>query len=106
MLIQVVEDELNAVESIRDFLVYFREDQFDASARMKRALARYTRSFSENEWPRSMRAQVVRGMKPTYLKVLPRQGQVRPGHLIISSFAFTLSCRCGIFKLVEDYHHA
>jgi len=49
-LSRVIEDELNAVESIRDFLVYLRDDQHEASTRMKRALARYVRSLSENEW--------------------------------------------------------
>jgi len=49
-LSQIIEDELNAVESIRDFLVYFRQDQREASTRMKRALARYVRSLSESEW--------------------------------------------------------
>ena len=47
---RVMEDELNAVESIRDFLVYFRDDQHEASTRMKRALSQYVRSLSETEW--------------------------------------------------------
>jgi hypothetical protein len=47
---QAVEDELNAIESIRDFLVYFDDEQLDAKSSLERALANYTRSFSEREW--------------------------------------------------------
>ena len=49
-LSQTLEDELNAIESIRDFLVYFRDAQREESAGMKKALARYVRSLSEEEW--------------------------------------------------------
>ena len=51
-LSQTIEDELNAVESIRDLLVYFREDQLEASTKMKHSLEQYVRSLSESEWVR------------------------------------------------------
>jgi len=47
---QTVEDELNAIESIRDFLVYFDDEQGDAKSSLTRALANYTRSLSTREW--------------------------------------------------------
>ena len=47
---QTIEDELNAIESIRDFLVYFDDTQRDAKFSLMQALANYTRSFSKREW--------------------------------------------------------
>lgn len=47
---QTIEDELNAVESTRDFLVYLDDEQNSAKTGMKQALASYTRSLSKKEW--------------------------------------------------------
>ena len=47
---QAIEDELNAVESIRDFLVYVDEDQQDSKIALKQALMNYTKSLSIKEW--------------------------------------------------------
>jgi len=47
---QAIEDELNAIESIRDFLVYFDDEQRDAKSSLTQALANYTRSLSTREW--------------------------------------------------------
>ncbi len=45
------ESELNAVEDIRDFLVYLDGDQEIAKANVKKKLYEYVRSVSEKEWP-------------------------------------------------------
>jgi len=47
---QTIEDELNVVESTRDFLVYLDDEQQSARTAMKQALADYTRSLSTKEW--------------------------------------------------------
>lgn len=47
---QAIEDELNAVESIRDFLVYFDEEQLDAINAVKQGLMNYTKSLCAEEW--------------------------------------------------------
>lgn len=47
---QRIEDELNAIESIRDFLVYLGDEQDGAKTAMKQALAGYARSLSMKEW--------------------------------------------------------
>ena len=49
-LSQTIEDELNAVESIRDFLVYFGGDQHTPAQELKTALARYTKAVATTEW--------------------------------------------------------
>ena len=49
-LSQTIEDELNAIESIRDFLVYLDDEQDRAKTAMKKALADYARSLSTKEW--------------------------------------------------------
>lgn len=47
---QSIEDELNAIESIRDFLVYLDDEQGEVKTAMKQALADYARSMSTKEW--------------------------------------------------------
>lgn len=47
---QTVEDELNAVECLRDFLVYVEEGQQPACERIRAALADYVRSVATEEW--------------------------------------------------------
>lgn len=47
---QTVEDELNAAESIRDFLVYFQGDQHAPAQELRTALARYTKAVATTEW--------------------------------------------------------
>lgn len=47
---QAVEDELNAIESIRDFLLYLGDEQQSAKNAMKEALARYVTSVATTEW--------------------------------------------------------
>jgi Protein of unknown function (DUF4239) len=49
-LSQTVEDELNAVESIRDFLVYFGSDQQPSAQRIRNSLAEYTNAIATIEW--------------------------------------------------------
>lgn len=46
-LSQTIEDELNAIESIRDFLVYFGPDQGTAAQALRRSLR-----FMQNRSPR------------------------------------------------------
>ncbi len=48
-LSQIIEDELNAVESIRDFLVYFESNQQEAVRDMKRSLAGYVKGIATVE---------------------------------------------------------
>lgn len=45
-----IEDELNAVESIRDFLVYLDDEQRDVKTAIMQALASYVRSLHTKEW--------------------------------------------------------
>lgn len=47
---QTIEDELNAIESVRDFLVYLDDEQRTVKTAMKQALADYTWSLSTKEW--------------------------------------------------------
>lgn len=47
---QTIEDELNAVESIRDFLIYFGSDQQPPLQQMKQSLAAYTNALGTVEW--------------------------------------------------------
>jgi len=49
-LSQIIEDELNAVESVRDFLVYFETGQHDAVQDMRASLLRYIRAVATTEW--------------------------------------------------------
>ena len=49
-LSQTIEDELNAVESIRDFLIYFGSDQQTASQQLRRSLADYANAIATAEW--------------------------------------------------------
>ncbi len=49
-LSQTIEDELNAVESVRDFLVYFGEDQHAPAQALRTALARYIKTVANAEW--------------------------------------------------------
>lgn len=49
-LSQTIEDELNAVESIRDFLVYFSADQHASTQDVKKSLARYAAAVGTVEW--------------------------------------------------------
>lgn len=47
-------EELNALEDIRDFLVYVDDGQQNTAAKLaiREALVRYIRNIIENEWPR------------------------------------------------------
>jgi len=47
---QSIEDELNAVESVRDFLVYLDDRQQIEIDKIKRALANYVTSVANTEW--------------------------------------------------------
>ena len=47
---QTIEDELNAVESVRDFLVYLDDHQQSEIDKIKRALANYVTSVANTEW--------------------------------------------------------
>jgi hypothetical protein len=49
-LSQTIEDELNAVESIRDFLVYFSGEQKTPAQAVNRSLATYAESVARVEW--------------------------------------------------------
>ncbi len=49
-LSQTIEDELNAVESVRDFLVYFSEEQEAPVRAVNRSLVRYLQSVARVEW--------------------------------------------------------
>ncbi len=49
-LSQTIEDELNAVESIRDFLIYFSADQHAPAQDVRRSLARYSNAVATLEW--------------------------------------------------------
>lgn len=49
-LSQTIEDELNAIESIRDFLVYLGSDQEPAAQTLRRSLATYSKSIATVEW--------------------------------------------------------
>jgi len=47
---QVIEDELNAVESVRDFLVYFGPGQHSTLQSLRSALREYTIAVATVEW--------------------------------------------------------
>ena len=47
---QTIEDELNAVESVRDFLVYLDDRQQSEIDKIKRALEIYVKSVANTEW--------------------------------------------------------
>ena len=47
---QTIEDELNAVESVRDFLVYLDDRQQIEIDKIKRALEIYVKSVANTEW--------------------------------------------------------
>ena len=47
---QTIEDELNAVESVRDFLVYLDDRQQIEIDKIKHALANYVTSVANTEW--------------------------------------------------------
>lgn len=49
-LSQTIEDELNAVESIRDFLLYLSADQEAPARAVNRSLAQYVESLASVEW--------------------------------------------------------
>ncbi len=49
-LSQTIEDELNAVESIRDFLVYIDKNQRDSAQEIRASLTRYTKAVANTEW--------------------------------------------------------
>ena len=49
-LSQTIEDELNAVESVRDFLVYLRGEQEAPARAVNRSLAKYVESVARVEW--------------------------------------------------------
>ncbi len=49
-LSQTIEDELNAVESIRDFLVYFEVNQQASAQEIRASLTRYTKAVATTEW--------------------------------------------------------
>ncbi len=47
---QTIEDELNAIESIRDFLLYLEDDQPSETMAMRHVLLNYAWSLSRTEW--------------------------------------------------------
>ena len=49
-LSQTIEDELNAVESIRDFLIYFDANQHASAQEIRASLTRYTKAVATTEW--------------------------------------------------------
>ena len=49
-LSDIVESELNAVEDVRDFLLYIDDEQAKTKAKIKRELHEYVRSVSTEEW--------------------------------------------------------
>jgi hypothetical protein len=55
-LASTVESELNAVEDLRDFLVYIDGEQDDAKFEIKQSLLEYLRSVCDREW-KLMRAK-------------------------------------------------
>lgn len=47
---QTLEDELNAIETVRDFLTYLGDEQKEAKRGIKRALLHYATSLLDKEW--------------------------------------------------------
>jgi predicted PurR-regulated permease PerM len=50
-LSQVIENELNAIETVRDFLTYLGDEQEKVKTSIKSALSHYTSSLLDTEWP-------------------------------------------------------
>ena len=50
-LSQVIENELNAIETVRDFLTYLNDEKNEVKKSIKGALSQYTFSLLNNEWP-------------------------------------------------------
>jgi len=48
---QVIENELNAIETARDFLIYLGNEQENVKISIKFALSHYTSSLLNKEWP-------------------------------------------------------
>jgi len=48
---QVIEDELNAIETVRDFLTYLNDEKSEIKTSIKNALSHYTSSLADKEWP-------------------------------------------------------
>ena len=47
----VIENELNAIETVRDFLTYLHDTNKDVKNNIKNALSHYTSSLLNKEWP-------------------------------------------------------
>ena len=47
---QVIENELNAIETVRDFLTYLNDERNEIKKNIKNALSHYTLSLHNNEW--------------------------------------------------------
>lgn len=48
---QVIENELNAIETVRDFLTYLDDEKNEVKLSIKEALSRYSSSLLNIEWP-------------------------------------------------------
>lgn len=48
---QVIENELNAIETVRDFLTYLNDEQKEIKMSIKVALSHYSSSLLNTEWP-------------------------------------------------------
>lgn len=48
---QTIENELNAIETVRDFLTYLDDEKKEAKMSIKDALSNYTSSVLNKEWP-------------------------------------------------------
>ncbi len=47
---QVIENELNAIETVRDFLTYLNDENIEVKKSIKSALSHYTSSLLNKEW--------------------------------------------------------
>lgn len=47
---QVIENELNAIETVRDFLTYLNDENIEVKTSIKSALSHYTSSLLKKEW--------------------------------------------------------
>ena len=48
---QAIENELNAIETVRDFLTYLNDEKIEVKMSIKSALSHYTSSLLNIEWP-------------------------------------------------------
>ena len=90
-LTQAIEGELNAIECIRDSLIYFDESQAEAKRSLLRALSQYVHSVTKVEWQEmSAPGRIVNSDTSEELYELMRQcGNLKPdgenGSIVISS---------------------